>query len=163
LLACPPLRGMPDMILLVLSYLARVLTIASPCILAVLPFVFARPPAVPAQQSPAPPWVDPDPYRRRRAGCDRRCLGNSAQCLWPDRGHGSARHLRRRSALAAARRNAGAAAGCPRQSPAAGRHTGRRAFTLIRSPSADVWAAGGRGAHSITDESADRARDVVAA
>ena len=30
------------MILLVLSYLARVLTIASPCILAVLPFVFAR-------------------------------------------------------------------------------------------------------------------------
>jgi cytochrome c biogenesis protein CcdA/thiol-disulfide isomerase/thioredoxin len=33
---------MPEMILLVLSYLAGVLTIASPCILPVLPFVFAR-------------------------------------------------------------------------------------------------------------------------
>jgi cytochrome c biogenesis protein CcdA len=30
------------MILLVLSYLAGILTIASPCILPVLPFVFAR-------------------------------------------------------------------------------------------------------------------------
>jgi cytochrome c biogenesis protein CcdA len=33
---------MPDKVLLVLSYLAGILTIASPCILPVLPFVFAR-------------------------------------------------------------------------------------------------------------------------
>src|SRR5262249_23890623 len=42
LLGCLRARGMPDKVLLVLSYLAWRLTIASPCILPVLPFVFDR-------------------------------------------------------------------------------------------------------------------------
>ena len=74
------------MTLLVLAYLGGVLTIVSPCILPVLPFVFARADrpfltnALPMLAGMA------DHIRRGRdARGRRRRLGRRSQSVWPDR------------------------------------------------------------------------------
>ncbi len=82
------------------AYLGGALTIVSPCILPVLPFVFARArPAVPVEW-PADAGGDGCDLRRRRdAGGGRRRLGGGGQHDRPRRRAGAARGLRRDAAV----------------------------------------------------------------
>ena len=74
------------MILFLLAYLGGVLTIVSPCILPVLPFVFARADR-PFVRSGLPMLVGHggDLRRGRHPGGRRRRLGRGGQRVWPPR------------------------------------------------------------------------------
>ena len=83
------------MILFLLAYLGGVLTIVSPCILPVLPFVFARADQ-PFVKSGLPMLLGMALTfaAGRDAGRGRRRLGGAGQPVWPHRRHGGAGRVR---------------------------------------------------------------------
>ncbi len=83
------------MILFLLSYLGGVLTILSPCILPVLPFVFARADQPFVALRPAAAGGHGGDFRRGRDPGDAgRQLGGACQSIWPHRRHGAAGAVR---------------------------------------------------------------------
>ena len=99
------------MILFLLAYLGGVLTIVSPCILPVLPFVFARGgPAVRPQRPAAAGRHGGDLRRGRHIGGRRRRLGRGGQSVRPPRGDGASGPLRHHAAVPRLVRAADAAA-----------------------------------------------------
>jgi cytochrome c biogenesis protein CcdA len=94
------------MLLYLLAFAGGVLTIVSPCILPVLPFVFSRADQPFPPQRPAPARRHGRHLRRRSRGCDvRRCLGRSRQSGWQDPRHRCRRAVWSRSAFFPASRS----------------------------------------------------------
>ena len=81
------------MLLLLLAYLGGVLTIVSPCILPVLPFVFARADQAFCERPAAAGGHGGDLRRRRHAGRGGRRLGGAGQSIRPHRRPGAAGSL----------------------------------------------------------------------
>ncbi len=131
------------MILFVLSYLGGVLTILSPCILPVLPFVFARSDQ-PFVRSGLPLLVGHGAHLRggRDACGRRRRLGRASQPVWAHRRHGAAGAVRHHAAVSGAGRPVDPAAGCRRRpavaTGAAGKPKPARSFRR----SCSAWRPG---------------------
>ena len=120
------------MLLFVLAYLGGVLTIVSPCILPVIPFVLARADR-PFLRNGLPMLVGMAlafaVVATPRVG--RRRLGGLGQSIWPHRRLGAAGDFRRDAAVSRARRPPDAAAG-----------RGRRPAVAVGGSAADgsIWA-----------------------
>ena len=106
------------MILLLLAFLGGILTIISPCILPVLPFVFAKADQ-PFRKSGLPLLAGMAiTFRRIRGDCDGgRRLDCARQSVWTRSGAGGAGDLRSNAAVAGAGRPA-VASGGPAGQPA---------------------------------------------
>ena len=137
--------GSATMLIILLAYLGGILTILSPCILPVLPFVFARAGAqLRAQHAADARRHGGDLRDRRDAGRGRRRLGRAGQCHRPLGGADPARAVRHRVRLPAHLRPDDAAAG-------------RARLAAVRT------AAGRTGQHLVLGRARNRDRAVVGA
>ena len=138
------------MILFLLAYLGGVLTIVSPCILPVLPFVFARADR-PFLRSGLPMLLGMAVTFavRRDAGRRRRRLGGAGQPIRALRGDRPAGAVRRDAAVSRACRPVDAAAGRARRAAVAVRPDGSENAGCVDGPrccSASPPACSGRRA-----------------